>query len=321
MRAIIQATPGDTSVLELRETETPEPGPNQIRVRVRAAGLNRADILQRSGLYPAPPGWPADIPGLEYAGEVESVDSEVTRWDLTDRVMGLVGGGAHAEYLVVHEDEVLPMPQGMSWADAASIPEAFLTAWDALVTRGRVQPGERTLIHAVGSGVGTAAIQLVRLLRAISVGTSRNAGKLSRATALGLDEAIDTSTRNFREGLTAPVNVILDVLGGPAFVDNLEALAPRGRLVLLGHLQGAKVEGTLGPILRKRLEVIGSVMRTRSLDERVALARDFIAYLLPAFEAEKLNPVVSATYPFTSIAEAHQEMEADQNFGKIVLVW
>ena len=321
MRAIVQKTPGDTSVLQLAESPTPEPGPNQIRVRVRAAGLNRADILQRRGLYPAPPGWPAEIPGLEYAGEVESLDAEVTGWRLTDRVMGLVGGGAHAEYVVVHEDEVVAVPEGMSWAEAAAIPEAFYTAWDALVTRGRLQPGERALIHAVGSGVGTAAIQLVKLLKATSVGTSRSLAKLSRAKALGLDEAIDTSSGGFREGLSAPVHVILDVLGGPAFFENLEALAPRGRLVMLGHLQGAKVEGSIDAILRKRLEVIGSVMRTRSLEERVALTHDFSAYLLPAFAARKLEPVVGATFPFTRIAEAHQLMEEDENFGKIVLVW
>jgi putative PIG3 family NAD(P)H quinone oxidoreductase len=321
MRAIVLTAPGDTSVLALREVPTPSPGPQQIRVRVRAAGLNRADLLQRRGLYPAPPGWPSDIPGLEYAGEVEALGPGVTRWQMGDRVMGLVGAGAHAENVVVHEDEAMAVPSGMSFGDAAAIPEAFLTAWDGLVTRGRLQRGERALIHAGGSGVGTAAIQLVKFLGGTSVGTSRSPEKLARCTELGLDEAIDTSGGGFLPRLAAPVNVILDVLGGPAFGDNLEALAPRGRLVLLGFLQGAKTATSLERLVHKRLEVIGSVMRTRSLEERIVLVRDFAERVLPGFAAGKLRPVVGASYPMSDIAAAHGAMERDENFGKIVLVW
>jgi putative PIG3 family NAD(P)H quinone oxidoreductase len=327
MRAIVHAGAGDISVLKLQDVETPTPDAGQIQVRVRASALNRADILQRRGRYPAPPGWPADIPGLEYSGEVSGLGAGVTRWRVGDRVMGLVGGGAQAEYVVVHAEEAIAMPAGMSFGDAAAIPEAFLTAWDALVTRGRLEAGERALIHAVGSGVGTAAIQLVRQIGASSVGTSRSKEKLARAAGLGLDEAIDTSSGGFRERLSGPVNVILDVLGGPAFADNLDALAPRGRLVMLGFLQGSKAEVSLEPILRKRLEVIGSVMRTRALEERIPLVRDFADRVLPLFEADRrtggraVRPVVGATYPMTDIASAHAEMERDENFGKIVLVW
>jgi putative PIG3 family NAD(P)H quinone oxidoreductase len=328
MRAIVHTGAGDISVLKLTDVETPTAGSKQIQVRVRASALNRADILQRRGRYPAPSGWPADIPGLEYSGEVSALGAGVTRWRAGDRVMGLVGGGAHAEYVVVHEDEALAIPPGMSCSDAAAIPEAFLTAWDALVTRGRLAAGERILIHAVGSGVGTAAVQLARQLGArSSVGTSRRPDKLARALALGLDEAIDTSTAGFRDRLGAPVNVILDVLGGPAFADNLEVLAPRGRLVLLGFLQGPKAEVSLEPILRKRLEIIGSVMRTRALEERIPLVRDFGDRVLPLFEANRrtggraVRPIVGATYPMSDIAAAHTAMEADENFGKIVLVW
>jgi NADPH2:quinone reductase len=327
MRAIVHTGAGDVSVLKLTDVETPTAGSRQIQVRVRASALNRADILQRRGRYPAPPGWPADIPGLEYSGEVSALGAGVTRWRAGDRVMGLVGGGAHAEYVVVHEDEALAIPAGMSYSDAAAIPEAFLTAWDALVTRGRLAAGERVLIHAVGSGVGTAAVQLARRLGARSVGTSRKPDKLSRALALGLDEAIDTSTVGFRDRLSAPVNVVLDVLGGPAFADNLEVLAPRGRLVLLGFLQGSKVEVNLEPMLRKRLEVIGSVMRTRALEERIPLVRNFADRVLPLFEADgrtggpAVRPVVGAVFPMAAIAEAHAAMERDENFGKIVLTW
>ena len=345
MHAIIYTAAGGLEVLALRDVPTPEPGPNQVRVRVRAAGLNRADILQRKGAYPAPPGWPADIPGLEYAGEVDAAGSGVTRWRPGDRVMGLAGGGAHAEYLVVHEDEALPAPADLSWTDAAAIPEAFLTAWDALTTRGRLIPGETVLIHAVASGVGTAAVQLAKTLGATVLGTSRTPAKLDALRALGLDVAIDTSKRSFREQITTPVHLILDVLGGPAFQDNLAVLAPRGRLVMLGFLQGALVpDANLGPILRQRLEVVGSVMRTRSLEERVELVAAFREQVLPLFQAEgrkggqadgtptdrpsavppsrpPVRPVVHAVYPFSDLAAAHGAMERNEGVGKIVLTW
>ena len=332
MQAVVHTGAGDASVLELRQVPRPDPGPGQLRVRVHASALNRADILQRKGRYPAPPGWPADIPGLEYAGEVDVLGPGVTRWKTGDRVMGLVGGGAHAEYVVVHADETMAVPAGMPFTDAAAIPEAFLTAWDALVVRGRLQAGERVLIHAVGSGVGTAAVQLAKRLGATVAGSSRSAEKLDRAKALGLDEAVNTSDRTAQPpNRPTAFNVILDVLGAPAFAANLEALAPRGRLVLLGFLQGAAGELSLEPILRKRLEVIGSVMRTRALEERIPLVAAFSREVLPGFgdsaigrlgdSVPPLRPIVAATYPFAEIAAAHQAMERDENFGKIALSW
>jgi putative PIG3 family NAD(P)H quinone oxidoreductase len=322
MRAVVHLAAGGTEVLELRVVPAPLPEAEQIRVRVHAAGLNRADILQRKGRYPAPPGWPTDIPGLEYAGEVDRLGRGVSRWRVGDRVMGLVGGGAHAEFVVVHQDEAIAIPPGLSFVQAAAIPEAFLTAWDALVSRGRLEAGERVLIHAVGSGVGTAAVQLARRLGAISVGTSRTPAKLEQARALGLDEGIDASAGDFAARLRTPVDVILDVLGGPALAQNLEALAPRGRLVLLGFLQGPKADLSLEPILRKRLELIGSVMRTRQLAERIPLVREFSERVLPWFAGSgAVQPVVGASFPFSAIAEAHAAMEQDANFGKIVLVW
>lgn len=324
MQAIVHTGAGDVSVLKLTEVPTPEPGPEQIRVRVRAAGLNRADILQRKGRYPAPAGWPADIPGLEYSGEVESLGSGARRWRVGDRVMGLVGGGAQAEYVVVHQNETIAIPSGLSFAQAAAIPEAFLTAWDALVTRGRLQAGERVLIHAVGSGVGTAAVQLARRIGATTVGTSRNRAKLEQARSIGLDEAIDTSSGDFAKRLFAPVNLILDVLGGPVLAENLEALALRGRLVMLGFLQGAQAELSLDPVLRKRLEIVGTVMRTRPLSERIPLVSEFSARVAPWFtdsSGKGIRPIVAATYSFSQIAEAHAVMEEDRNFGKVVLLW
>jgi putative PIG3 family NAD(P)H quinone oxidoreductase len=326
MRAVIYEGAGGPEVITIGEVPKPEVRPEHIRVRVHAAGLNRADLMQRRGQYPAPHGWPADIPGLEYAGEVEAVRPGVSRWKPGDRVMGLVGGGAQAELVVVHQDEALPIPPSLSYAEAAAIPEAFLTAYDALVTRGRLQSGERVVIHAVGSGVGTAASQIARHLGATVLGTSRSGDKLARALVYGLDIGIDTSRTPFREAVGEPVDVVLDMLGGPALADNLAVLAPRGRLVLLGFLAGSRSEADLGPILRKRLEIIGTVMRTRSLEERIPLVREFAQRMLPLFESRTeqgaaLRPVLERTYPMTQLADAHRALEDNATFGKIVAVW
>ena len=340
MRALVNTGAGGVEVLSLTERPDPVPSDHQILVRVHAAGLNRADIHQRKGSYPAPAGWPADIPGLEYAGVVEATGPGVRRWRPGDRVMGLVGGGGHAELVVVHEDEALAVPGHFSLPEAAAIPEAFLTAYDALVTRGRLQRDEGVLIHAVASGVGTAAIQLTRVLGAVSLGTSRTPDKLAALAPLGLDIGIDTSVGSFREQVTRPVHVVLDVLGGPAFQDNLAVLEPRGRLVMLGFLQGPTVaEANLSLILRKRLEVIGSLMRARGLEERVALVAEFAARVLPLFGPHfrtdspmlsmshpeqsdaVLRPVVHAVMPMTDAARAHTAMERSESVGKIVLAW
>lgn len=325
MKAMIFTGAGGPEVITLAEVPKPEVKPGCVRVRVHAAALNRADVSQRRGHYPVPPGWPADIPGLEYAGEVEAV-RDVSKWAVGDRVMGLVGGGAQAEMIVANQDEVMPIPPGMSYEDAAAIPEAFLTAYDALATRGRLAPGERVLIHAVGSGLGIAAVQVARHMGTTVIGTSRSAAKLARAAAYGLDQGIDTSRVSFREALREPVHVILDVLGGPAFSDNLACLAPRGRLVVLGLLAGREFQGDLGPILRGRLEVIGTLMRPRSLEERKPLVREFTERVLPLFDRRieqdaPLRPVVERVYRMTELADAHRVMEGNESFGKIVVAW
>ncbi len=326
MRAVVLAGAGGPEVITIGTVPTPTPGRGEIRVRVRAAGLNRADLMQRRGHYPAPPGWPADIPGLEYAGEVDAPGEAADRWRSGDRVMGLVGGGAQAEFVVVAEDEACPIPDGLSFAEGAAIPEAFLTAYDALVARGRLAPGERVLIHAVGSGVGTAAVQIAKHLGATVLGTSRSADKLARAAAYGLDLGIDTSRGGFADVLAEPVHVVIDVLGGPMLAQNLAVLAPRGRLVLLGWLLGSKTDADLNPVLRKRLEIIGSVMRTRAHEERVALVREFRERMLPLFGRSRhapppLRPVLERTVPMERLGEAHEALERNETFGKIVGVW
>jgi putative PIG3 family NAD(P)H quinone oxidoreductase len=325
MRAVIYTGAGGPEVIGIGEVPKPEVRPGHIRVRVHAAGVNRADLIQRRGQYAAPAGWPADIPGLEYAGEGEAVRGP-SPWKVGDRVMGLVGGGAQAELVAVPHDEALAIPDGLSYAEAAGIPEVFLTAFDALVTRGRLAAGERVLIHAIGSGVGTAAAQVARHLGATVLGTSRSAEKLARALVYGLDHGIDTSRASFREAVGEPVDVVLDVLGGPAFADNLAVLAPRGRLVLLGFLAGSRTTADLGPILRNRLEVIGTVMRTRGPEERAALVRAFAERMLPLFDqriehATPLRPVLERTYPMTELAEAHRALERNETFGKVVATW
>jgi NADPH2:quinone reductase len=326
MKAATFAGAGGPDVITIGTVPTPTPGPQEIRVRVHAAGLNRADLMQRRGHYPAPPGWPADIPGLEYAGKVDALGASAQRWKPGDRVMGLVGGGAQAEAVVVHQDEAIPIPAELSFAEGAAIPEAFLTAYDALVARGRVAPGERVLIHAVGSGVGTAAAQIARHLGATVLGTSRSAAKLARAAEYGLDVGIDTSRGGFADAITEPVNVVIDVLGGPMLPQNLAVLAPRGRLILLGWLLGSKVDADFNPVLRKRLEIIGSVMRTRSHEERVPLVREFTERVLPLFDRRRqpgplLRPVLERTVRMEQLADAHTALERNETFGKVVAVW
>ena len=321
MRAVVHAGAGGPDVLAIRDISDPSPGPGQVRVRVRASALNRADILQRTGRYHAPPGWPADVPGLEFAGEVESVGAGASRWSPGDRVMGIAGGGAHAELLVVPGDEMLPIPAALDFAEAAAVPEAFLTAFDALTVRGRLQRGERVLIHTVGSGVGTAAVQLAHAMGATVLGTSRTAEKLERARALGLDIGIDTSHGSFAERVGEAVHLVIDTLGAPAFADNVAVLAPLGRLVLLGFLGGSRGDLDLGPVLRKRLEIIGTVLRTRAPHERAALADAARTGLIPLLESGAVRPVIDRRLPMAAIADAHRAMEGNETFGKIVLEW
>ncbi len=308
--------------MHLVDRPMPVPSASGILVRVAAAGLNRADLLQRAGHYPAPVGWPADLPGLEYAGTVVAIGPAVTRWQVGDRVMGLVGGGGHAEYLTVDADEALAVPTGMSLIDAAALPEVFLTAWDALMIRGRMQAGERVLVHAVGSGVGTAAIQLAAWRGATVIGTSRSPDKLARARPLGLAQGVSTIDPEWPAQIGVPVDLVIDTLGRAVFEASLALLAPRGRLVALGALTGATgITLDLRPLLARRLEIIGSVMRSRPLAERIPLVADFAAQVLPAIAAGRLRPVIDRVLPFEAIAEAHDAMAQNQLFGKLVLTW
>ncbi len=326
MRAIVITDPGETGNLEIQVRPDPEPGPGEIRVRVVASALNRADVSQRLGRYPAPAGFPPDIPGLEYAGEVDLVGQGVSLWKQGERVMGIVGGGGHAELLCVHEREAMRVPDNLTWEEAAAIPEVFLTAYDAMFSRLHLRAGETLLIHAVGSGVGTAAVQLASVGGITTIGTSRTPEKLERAASLGLGHGIDASSSGWEDRTLAltggsGVHAILDLVGASYLQSNLEILRPRGRIVLVGVTAGARAELDMRMVLRKRLKIEGTVLRARALEEKIALAREFSDTMLGFFESRRLKAVVDRVLPFDSVAEAHEQMEANMNFGKIVLRW
>jgi NADPH:quinone reductase len=326
MKAVVITRPGPPEVLEVQEREVPEPGPAQIRVRVRTSALNRADLLQRRGGYAAPAGAPQDVAGLEYAGEVDAAGPGAGLWAVGSRVMGIVGGGGHAEYLCVHEREAMRIPHNLSWEEAGAVPEAFLTAYDALFRLLDVQMGDRLLIHAVGSGVGTAALQLARAASVRTLGTSRSGGKLRRALELGLDVAIDSSDGNWRELVEAAtegegVSAVLDLIGGSFVEDDLRVLSTRGRAVVVGTVAGSTAALDLGLLLRKRLSLLGTVLRSRPLEEKIALAREFSDSVLPLFSSGRVRAVIDRTYSFEEIRRAHTRMEANDSFGKIVLRW
>jgi putative PIG3 family NAD(P)H quinone oxidoreductase len=326
MKAIIITRPGSAEVLEIQERPIPEPGVGQVRVRVRASALNRADLMQRSGNYPAPAGAPADISGLEYSGEIDAVGPSATLWKIGDRVMGIVSGGGHAEYVCVHEREAMPVPARLSWEESAAIPEAFLTAYDALFNRLKLRTGETLLIHAVASGVGTAGLQLARVAGATVIGTARSPLKLERAKTLGLDVAIDSSRKDWTAQVEAAVGVervdaVMDLVGGSYLEGNLRVLALRGRMVVVGLTGGGSAQFNMGVLLRKRLTIVGTVLRARPLEEKIELARDFSEHVLPLFEAGRITSVVDRVLPFTEIRAAHELMESNQTFGKIVLQW
>lgn len=325
MKAIVIKNPGPSGLLALEEIEEPQPGLGHLRVRVHATALNRADLLQRRGLYPPPAGVRADVPGLEFAGEVEVLGEGVKLFRPGDRVMGLLPGEGYAEKVVTHERLALPVPHGMSLTEAASIPEAFLTAWDGLFLNLELSMGETVLIHAAGSGVGVAGVQLARAAGARVLGTSGSPEKLDKAKALGLDRAINYREEDFARVVLEEtgqdgVDAILDLVGASHWDKNLACLREGGRLLILGLVGGARTSLDLGLALRKRLRILGTVMRTRNLEEKIALTQQFKRQVLPLFQAAKLRPVIDSVFPLEEAGAAHQRMERNQNFGKIVLV-
>ena len=327
MRAVRIVSHEGAGALEVCEVERPEAAADRVRVRVRAAGLNRADLLQRRGRYPAPPGAPADIPGLEFAGEVESVGGEARAFGVGARVFGITAGGAQAEYVVVPESHLAGVPPHLSWAEAAAVPEVFITAHDALMTQAQLRTGEALLVHAAGSGVGTAAIQLARAAGAGGVyGTARTAGKIERAREFGLDEgvAVGGEAQAFADAVRAwtggrGVDVILDLVGASYLAANLDALAPRGRLLLVGTLGGATGALDFRKMMGKRLRVMGTVLRGRSAEEKARAVRRFAAEVVPLLARGLLRPVVDSVYALDDAEAAYARLESNETFGKVVL--
>lgn len=316
---------GGVEVIELGEVEVRAPGPGEVAVAIAAAGVNRADLLQRRGLYPAPPGAPPDVPGLEFSGTVVARGPGAVLWAEGAAVMGITGGGAMARRIVVHERELMPVPAGVELIAAAAIPEVFLTAWDAMILQAGLAAGEPVLIHAVASGVGTAAVQLARAVGARPLGTSRTAGKLARVAGLADGDGLVSTDGRFAAAVHARTGggaaVILDCVGAAYAEENLRALAPRGRLVMIGTMGGATGPVPLGMLLGKRATIIGTVLRARPLEEKIALARRATAQLGPLFERGVLAPVIDRVLPMAACAEAHAHVEADASVGKVVLRW
>jgi NADPH2:quinone reductase len=313
--------------VEVREVERPRSRADRVRVRVWAAGLNRADLLQKRGRYPAPPGAPADIPGLEFAGEVEQLGEDARMWREGQRVFGITAGGAQSEYVVVPESHLAEIPDALSFEEAAAVPEVFITAHDALFTQARFRTGERVLVHAAGSGVGTAALQLARAAGAGAVyGTARTAEKIERAREFGMDEGVvvGDDARVFTEAVRtwtkgAGVNVVLDLVGASYLDANLDALATRGRMLLIGTLGGGTAALDLHRVMGKRLRITGTVLRARSIEEKSAAVRRFGAQVVPLLARMRVRPVVDATFGLDEVSAAYARLESNETFGKVVL--
>jgi NADPH2:quinone reductase len=324
MRAVVIREPGGPEVLELRDVPTPEPSRGEVRVRVHATAVNRADLLQRAGAYPAPPGSPADIPGLELAGEVDALGEGVTELARGDRVYGLVGGGAYAEQVVTHARTLARMPAGMTFVDAAAVPEAFLTAWDAMVEQAGLGAGDTVLVHAAGSGVGTAALQIARAVGARPIGTARTADKIQRIAELGRCDGIVVPRGEFAKEVLSRtdgrgVDVVLELVGGAYVAEDLACVAPRGRIVVVGAMAGPRVELDLHLLMRKRVEIRGTMLRSRPLEEKIVAARILERRITPLLESGALRPIVDRVMPLAEAAEAHRAMQGNATFGKIVL--
>jgi len=319
MKAVVITRFGGPEVLEIRDVPTPQPGPDEVLVRVRSTALNRADLLQRAGGYAAPPGAPQNISGLEFAGEVAELGTNARRWSKGDRVMGITGGGAHAEFVTAHQDAVAAVPPSLELSDAGAIPEVFITAYDALQQAG-FKAGETVLIHAVGSGVGLAATQLVRALGGRAFGTSRTPDKIDRAKAFGLEAGCALEELPaFAEKVTGGFDVVLDLNGGPYFAASLEAMATKGRIILIGGVAGGKTNVDLYQILRKRLHIIGTVLRARSLPEKIEITNSFAAEVVPLLAKGAIKPVIDSVFPLEQVQDAHRRLESNETFGKVVL--
>jgi putative PIG3 family NAD(P)H quinone oxidoreductase len=322
---IIQVTnPGPSSAITIGECADPVAGDSEVVIKVCAAGVNRADLLQRAGKYPPPPGTP-DILGLEVSGEISAVGKGVTEWKVGDEVCALLAGGGYAEKVSVPQGQVMRRPTRVSLIEAAAIPEAFLTAYTNLFVEGTLSRGERVLIHGGASGVGTAALQLARHRGAVPACTVGDDSKSAKCRALGAAAVFNYRAAPFAEEVMrwspTGVDLVLDIVGRDYLSGNLSVLAQKGRLVCIATMSGARGELDLSVLMRKRARVIGSVLRTRSIEEKASLVSGFSASLLPLFDTGELSPVVHSVFSFTEVERAHEVMRSSGHIGKILLRW
>ena len=323
MIAISIAKPGGPEVLQPIEVPLPQPGPREVLIRVAAAGVNRPDLMQREGKYPPPPG-ASDIPGLEVSGTIAACGPDTQRWREGDRVCALVSGGGYAEYCVAPDVQCLPMPSTIDLLSAGGMPETFFTVWANVFERGRLAGGETFLVHGGASGIGTTAIQMASALGARVFATARTDEKCAACERLGAERAINYKTEDFVAVLMSltggrGIDVILDMVGAPYFARNVDLLALEGRLLQIAVLHGAKAEINLVRMLRQRLTITGSTLRSRTVDEKGAIATAVEKAVWPLVEAGRIRPIVYATFPLRQAAEAHRLIESGSHIGKIVL--
>jgi NADPH2:quinone reductase len=326
MKAIIITQPGAPEVLQIAERPKPVCGASEVLVKVMAAGINRPDVAQRKGNYPPPGNAPQDIPGLEIAGIVEEIGANITRWKVGDKVCALVIGGGYAEYCNVPEGQCLPIPENLSFIEAASLPETFFTVWSNVFDRGRLNPGESLLVHGGSSGIGVAAIQMAKAMGSIVYVTAGSDEKCKFCEDLGAAKAINYKTGNFKEEINKITNgkgvdVILDMIGGDYTPLNLQSLADEGRLVMINMMKGKDVGIDLALVMRKRLHITGSMLRSRDVGFKTAIAQNLEKHIWPMLASGKIKPIIYKVFPANKAAEAHHLMESSEHTGKIVLSW
>ncbi|MCP4563105.1 MAG: NAD(P)H-quinone oxidoreductase [Bosea sp.] len=324
MTAIGFDTPGGPEVLNPQQRPVPQPGPGQVLVHVAVAGVNRPDVLQRMGGYAPPPG-ASDIPGLEIAGRIVALGEGVSRYEVGDQVCALVAGGGYAEYAVVHEDNALPIPSGLSLEQAGALPETYFTVWTNVFQRGGLKKGESFMVHGGTSGIGTTAIQLAKAFGATVLATAGSDEKCAACRDLGADHAINYRTEDFVAAAKAAtggrgVNLILDMVGGDYINRNYDAAAESGRIVQIAFLNGPKAEVNFSRLMLKRLTHTGSTLRPRTIAEKAAIARELEEKVWPLLTEGRCKPVIHARFPLAQAAEAHRLMESNAHIGKIVLV-
>jgi NADPH2:quinone reductase len=324
MKAIIISQPGGPDVLKLADVPKPEPQRGEVLITVSAAGVNRPDVAQRKGVYPPPPGAPQDIPGLEVAGVVEAVGAEVTMWQPGDKVCALVSGGGYAEYCVAPEGQCLPVPEQLNFTEAASLPETFYTVWSNVFDRGKLQPGESLLVHGGSSGIGVTAIQIAKALGSAVYVTAGSDNKCRFCEQLGATKAINYKQEDFVEAIKQAtqgngVNVILDMIGGDYTPGNVDVLADDGRLVMINTMKGKDANVNLSVVMRKRLTLTGSTLRSRDVAFKSAIAQVLLKQVWPLINTGVIKPVIHQTFPVQDAAAAHRLMESSSHIGKIIL--